>query len=167
MRLQAHTRNLTTLVRAQLPHAKIVALGDGVWAAALTPGVIGPGGALELVDVLIPRMSTLMNTSVASTQRVKAAGKLVGWYASGNFPDGPYALNLMVEYSAIRPRLLLGTAAWKLDVGAFLYDIAPPSCTTLLPSCTTGHCSSFPLSPNGTTFHVVGTVGRKTHLESR
>ena len=41
-------------------------------------------------------------------------------YTSGNFPDGPYALGLTVEYSAIRPRLMLGTAAWKLGVGAYL-----------------------------------------------
>ena len=98
-----------------------MACGDGAWQAALSTGALLPGGALELVDVFIPRMGTLMNTSAVSTQRVRDAGKVVGWYTSGNFPDGPYALNLVVEYSAMRPRLMMGTAAWKMDVDVFLY----------------------------------------------
>jgi hypothetical protein len=121
------TRNTTLAIRGLLPRAQIVACGDGAWSAALDQNMslLRRGGALEFVDVFIPRMATLMNTSAAATAAVRALSKRVGWYTSGNFPAGPYALGLTVEYSAMRPRLMLGTAAWKLNVDGFLCEWRP------------------------------------------
>jgi hypothetical protein len=116
-----NSRYISSAIKARLPEVQIVATGNPAWAAALTPGAVDKGGALELVDVFIPRMVGLVNTSMADTARVKAAGKRVGWYTSGNFPDGAYALGTTVEYPAIRPRLMLGMAAQKYGVDAYLY----------------------------------------------
>ena len=101
--VQTYARNITLAIKARLPRAHIVACGDGAWAVATTPGMVDRGGALEFVDVFIPRMGTLMNTSQASIDRVKASrngggGKRVGWYTSGNFPDGPYALGKFLKF---------------------------------------------------------------------
>ena len=93
----------------QLPRAKTIALGDNAFPKPghslplMNMSQLGPGGWLEFVDILIPRISNYANSS-AVVDAIKATGKQVGWYSSG-VPSGNAALNAFAEYPAIRPRL--------------------------------------------------------------
>lgn len=113
---------ITAKAHALLPHAQIVACGDGAFAVAQENGgrELRAGGVLEHVTLLVPRMPTYANTSEAVLEAIRATRKKVGWYTSG-IPQGDFALNLFTEYSPIRARLLLGAAAHKYQSDAYLY----------------------------------------------
>ena len=121
-------RNVTSRVRALLPRAKTIALGDnafpyeGAAPPHLNYGALEAGGWLEDVDILIPRLPTYANMSSTAVRTVREKyGRQVGWYTSG-VPAGNFALNTgYAEYPAMRSRLLLGTAAWKYRSDAYLY----------------------------------------------
>ena len=116
-------RILSSRVKAVCPKCQVVACGSAVFnmlAADPTVYEKGHGGALELVDVFIPRLADYANASKTLLATLRAAGKRVGWYVSGA-PAGDYALNFFVEYPAIRPRLLAGFVAHKFKSDALLY----------------------------------------------
>jgi hypothetical protein len=70
---------------------------------------LGPGGAFEHVDLLIPHPGVFADSAEA-IETARAHGTKVGWYASGG---GGYELDVFPEMPAIRSRLLMGAAAWK------------------------------------------------------
>lgn len=121
-------RNVSQHVKQLLPRATTVVLGDNAFPreGITYPGIymnlsqLEPGGWLEFVDLFIPRVATYAANLTGSVAAVKAKGRRVGWYSSG-VPAGSAGLNTFAEYPAIRPRLLLGTAAWKMQTDAYLY----------------------------------------------
>jgi hypothetical protein len=94
-----YARNTSALIKNRLPFVKVVATGDGVFGVALNISSLRKGGNLEFVDVLIPRMHTYAGTDPDAIAAIRAEGKKVGWYTSGD-PDGPYSLNTFVECGA-------------------------------------------------------------------
>ena len=61
----------------------------------------------------------LAQTDPAVRAAADAAGKGVGYYNSDDCED-VFALSVLAETAAVRARLLLGIANWKLQVGSFL-----------------------------------------------
>ena len=126
--------NLTIRIKQLLPKAKTVSCGDNAFpfrasnsrpcakgGACMNMSELEPGGILEFIDILIPRMATYANQTAQHLAAVLRKGKQIGWYTSG-IPGGSYALTLAyLEYSPMRPRLLIGTAAFKLGAEAYLY----------------------------------------------
>jgi hypothetical protein len=119
------TRIVSQRVKQLLPQAKTIVLGDNAFPKPdhslplMNMSQLQPGGWLEFVDILIPRISNYANSS-AVVRAIQATGRQVGWYSSG-VPAGNAGLNVFAEYPPIRPRLLMGTAAWKLGSDAYLY----------------------------------------------
>ena len=136
-------RNTSRQIKARLPRVQVVVCGNPAFAAvaggqpgnSIIPGAplqpsnfsqLEEGGAYEFVDLFIPRMATFVNTSVEVLERIRASKspvgihRRVGWYTSGD-PGGYNSLNTMMEFSALRARLMLGAAAWKLRPDAYLY----------------------------------------------
>jgi hypothetical protein len=116
-------RILSSRVKSVCAKCQVVACGSAVFSMlAADPTVYekGRGGALELVDVFIPRLADYANASKLLLATLRAAGKRVGWYVSGA-PAGDHALNFFVEYPPIRPRLLAGFVAHKFKSDALLY----------------------------------------------
>ena len=142
-------RVISRRIKSLLPLARTVSTGDNAFPydphnspAACHPSPTLPaqppcmstaeleeGGILEFVDVFIPRTLTYANQTASHLSAIRAYGKTIGWYTSG-IPGGDNALQLgYLEYAAIRPRLLLGTAAWQAGSeasGAYRTPHSPP-----------------------------------------
>ena len=132
----AALRTISQRVKKLLPKAQTVVTGDNAFPFDLQNRCTGPdlpsqrcmstadlesGGLLEFIDWFIPRTSTYANQTASHLAAIRVKGKKIGWYTSG-IPGGDNALQIgYLEYSAIRPRLLLGTAAWKANAEAYLY----------------------------------------------
>eukprot|EP01043_Picozoa_sp_COSAG02_P065041 COSAG02_NODE_9690_length_2139_cov_10.556373_1_plen_492_part_10 len=79
-------RILSSRIKAVCANCQVVACGSAVFhmlAADPTVYEKGQGGALELVDVFIPRLADYANASKTLLATLRAAGKKVGWYVSG------------------------------------------------------------------------------------
>ena len=76
-------------------------------------------GALHDADFILPHPTVLAQTDPAVRAAADAAGKGVGYYNSDDCED-VFALSVLAETAAVRARLLLGIANWKLQVGSFL-----------------------------------------------
>ena len=88
-------------------------------AAAFTPVALCRSGALHDAAFLLPHPTVLAQTDPAVCAAADAAGKGVGYYNSDDCED-VFALSVLAETAAVRARLLLGIANWKLQVGSFL-----------------------------------------------
>ena len=110
------------MIKAAAPGVTVVALGQGLfYTALLNRSELAAGGAFEHVDIFVPYCAQLGNASwAAAAESFRAKGKKVGCYSAAN-SIGDFGLDFGLEYSSARARLLVGTAAWRHKIDAFLY----------------------------------------------
>jgi hypothetical protein len=109
---------MAAAARRAAPGAQTIVVGDNAWSLA-SAEAFGPGGSLCDADFLFPHPAVLAQTDPAVRAAADAAGKMVGYYNSDDCED-VFALSVLAETAAVRARLLLGIANWKMQVGGFL-----------------------------------------------
>ena len=115
---------MVAAIQTVAPGTKVLLAGDNAWSNATeSQTAFAPGGPLEKADFLFPNGLARLVTSTPDTlARAQQDGRRVGYYNADSGED-PFALGMIATAPAIRARLMLRTATWKLKAEASYVSI--------------------------------------------